>query len=94
MTGPPDDDQPEPDTPRAGWTAPPFPTGTLSGACLDSTSDAVPASVQADTFRMILARHEPASATHCVCGAALGEETGLCWYGRSAQRGLMALLAQ
>jgi hypothetical protein len=43
---------------------------------------------------MVLARHEPASDTHCVCGAALGEETGLCWYGRSAQRGLMELQAR
>ena len=43
---------------------------------------------------MLLARHEPVSETHCQCGQPLGEETGLCWYGRSALAGLTHLLEQ
>ena len=78
------------------YAVPPHLTGTLSGVSPGPapTTNAVPRSVQADTFRMLLARHEPGSETQCRCGQPLGEETGLCWYGRSALAGLTQLLAE
>ncbi|MDG4834684.1 hypothetical protein O7627_36050 [Solwaraspora sp. WMMD1047] len=53
--------------------------------------DGVPPAVQADTLRMMLARHEPADDKRCGCGLPLGELTGLCWYGRQAQKRLSEL---
>ena len=75
------------------FVMPPFPTGTLSGPAAKKTPRP-PARVQLDAVQMTLAMHEPASDTHCMCGGALGEDTGLCWYGRQAQKGLMELQAE
>jgi hypothetical protein len=52
---------------------------------------AIPKTVQADTLRAILKLHEAADENTCHCGLPLGEETGLCWYGRRAQRALFEL---
>jgi hypothetical protein len=51
----------------------------------------IPLAVQADTLRVMLARHEPADDKRCGCGLPLGELTGLCWYGRQAQKRLHEL---
>ena len=79
------------------FVVPSFPTGTISGGdltggCLDpEPPNPPPQGVQADALRMILARHEPKDEKTCACGNPLGEDTGLCWYGRQAQKGLMEL---
>nr|MDT0656928.1 hypothetical protein [Micromonospora sp. DSM 115978] len=52
--------------------------------------DTIPSSVEADTLVMLLTRHQPHDDTHCACGQQL-ETTGLCWYGRQAQRRLYDL---
>jgi hypothetical protein len=68
---------------------PPHPTGTLSGAAGGAVvPDAIPSHVELDTLRMLLARHEPSDEYVCRCGQPLGEETGLCYYGRQAQKRL------
>ncbi|MDG4830165.1 hypothetical protein O7627_12745 [Solwaraspora sp. WMMD1047] len=87
------DGGPGPDIPNGGgFVAPAFPTGTLSGGFGDPVPDRTPAHVQADTLRMMLARHQPRDDITCLCGQQLGEETGLCWYGRQAQQRLHDLL--
>ncbi|MDG4827864.1 hypothetical protein O7627_00940 [Solwaraspora sp. WMMD1047] len=53
--------------------------------------DAIPADVEADTLRTLLARHEAKDEKNCRCGLPLGEETGLCFYGRQAQKRLYNL---
>ncbi|MDG4829403.1 hypothetical protein O7627_08805 [Solwaraspora sp. WMMD1047] len=70
---------------------PPTPTGTLSGG---HDPAAVPAEVQVDAFRMLLARHVPAADGRCTCGRPLGEETGRCHYARQAQKALTRLLGE
>jgi hypothetical protein len=57
-----------------------------------SPPDTIPIDVQADSLRMMLARHQPGDDGTCACGQRLGEETGLCWYGRQAQRRLYEVL--
>ncbi|MDG4831876.1 hypothetical protein O7627_21580 [Solwaraspora sp. WMMD1047] len=74
-------------------------TGTLSGGRPDSTDAdtagpaAIPAGVQVDAYRMLLAQHTPGINGRCRCGNLLGEETGLCFYGRQAQAGLLRIAA-
>ncbi|MDG4833437.1 hypothetical protein O7627_29630 [Solwaraspora sp. WMMD1047] len=53
--------------------------------------NAIPPGAQADTLRQLLQLHEPRDENTCQCGLLLGEETGLCWYGRRAQRALFEL---
>ncbi|MDG4830268.1 hypothetical protein O7627_13260 [Solwaraspora sp. WMMD1047] len=53
--------------------------------------DTIPRHVQADSLRMMLARHAPDGDRMCRCGLPLGELTGLCWYGRQAQKRLSEL---
>nr|MDT0662476.1 hypothetical protein [Micromonospora sp. DSM 115978] len=69
---------------------PPFPTGTLSGpgATREVVPDTIPGHAEEDTLRMLLARHEPADEYVCKCGQPLGEDTGLCYYARQAQKRL------
>ncbi|MDG4828300.1 hypothetical protein O7627_03140 [Solwaraspora sp. WMMD1047] len=57
-----------------------------------SPPDTIPLGVQADTLRMMLARHQPGDDHTCRCGQRLGEEIGLCWYGRQAQQRLYEVL--
>lgn len=79
------------------FTVPPFATGTLSGGCPDPATEddppEVPSDVQVDAFEMLLARHTPGADGRCVCGRQLGEDTGLCYYGRQAQAALLRLTA-
>jgi hypothetical protein len=53
--------------------------------------DTIPPHVQAGSLRMMLARHAPDGDQVCRCGLPLGELTGLCWYGRQAQKRLFEL---
>lgn len=86
------------------YTARPFLTGTLSGVCLNSNarsgppegaaSDRVRLDVQMAVAQMLFALHEPATDTRCACGLPLGEDTGLCYYGRVAQKQIMETQAE
>nr|MDT0662540.1 hypothetical protein [Micromonospora sp. DSM 115978] len=54
--------------------------------------DTIPTDVQAETLRTMLLRHQPIDDATCCCGQPLGEDTGLCWYGRQAQKRLYEVI--
>lgn len=81
------------------FTAAPFPTGTLSGTLSETTERPDPAfspdltsdDVRADLLRRMIRRHTPTANRMCLCGAPLGQETGLCRRARLALDQLMRM---